>query len=82
MLNGALFESSLLDGIRQIEVAVDIDEYGRVTAARSLSTNEDVSPLVSAAAVTAAKQWVFEPARIGHNNVAAKHTIVFRFAQR
>ena len=80
MLNGALFESSLLDGIRQIEVVVDIDEYGRVTAARPLS-NDDISPLVAAAAVTAAKQWVFEPARIGSNNVAAKHTIVFRFAQ-
>ena len=82
MLNGALFEPSLLDGIKQIEIEVAVNEYGRVTAAQPSTADQGVSPILTGAAVAAAKQWVFDPAKIGGHNVAAKHAIVFRFAPR
>ncbi len=81
MLNAALFEPSLLAGVTQIEVEADIDAFGRVTTVRPLTSGENMSELVTAAAVSAAKQWVFEPARISGKTIAAKHKIVFRLSQ-
>ena len=81
MLNAALFEPSLLAGIERIEIQVDIDESGHVTGARPLHTPGDISPLVTAAVVSTAKQWTFEPAKIGGQNIAAKHTISFRIGK-
>ena len=41
MLNGALFEPSLLDGIKQIEIEVAVNEYGRVTAAQPWTADRE-----------------------------------------
>jgi outer membrane biosynthesis protein TonB len=78
MPNMSLFDPSLLSGITQMDIEVDIDAAGHVTAARPLNTAENVNWLVTAAVVSAAKEWVFEPARIGNQKVPARHTIVFR----
>ena len=80
-LNAALFEPSLVAGIKQIDVEVDIDDSGHVTAARALNTAGNTSQLVITTAVAAARQWVFDPARISGKKVAARHMIVFRFGK-
>lgn len=80
IVNAALFDPSLLNGIKQVEVEVDIDKTGNVTAARPSNTARNLNSVVLAAAISAAKGWVFEPAKIGQQNIRCKHTVVFRFA--
>lgn len=81
MLNAGLFEPRLIEAITRIEVELDVNEYGRVTAARALDSGS-VNELVTNAAVAAAKEWVFEPAKIDGKNVPAKHTVVFHLGAR
>jgi TonB family protein len=81
MPNMALFDDFVIWRIKQIQIEVDIDTSGRVTAARLLNPDENLSAPVSAALIAAAKGWTFEPARMGDQNVPAKHTIVFHFPQ-
>ncbi len=78
--NLTLFDRSLLAGIGRIQVEVDIDEWGRVLSARPLNLDQDVNYQVMASVLSAARQWVFNPAQRGGRNVAARHAIVFRFA--
>ncbi len=65
-------------GTKDIQIEVDIDASGRVTAARPLETNESVRWLVPAL-IGAAKKWTFQPAQMDGRSVPAKHTIVFHF---
>lgn len=79
MPNLALFEQSVIARIKQTEIEVNVDGSGRVTAARVLNPDENLSAPLTAALIAAAKGWTFEPARIGDQNIPAKHTIVFHF---
>ncbi len=79
MLPNMAVGRSLLAGITHVEIEVDIDELGRVRAARPLSTGQDLSYPLMAAVVSAAEQWVFVPAQKGGRNIPSRHTIVFRF---
>jgi TonB family protein len=63
----------------QITVQVTIDESGRVRDARLVETAGKASGLVASAAVTAARQWAFQPATLHGRAVAAEHRIVFDF---
>jgi TonB family protein len=62
-----------------ITVQVTIDEAGRVKDARVMDTGRKANGLVASAAVTAARQWSFQPATLHGHAVAAEHRIVFDF---
>jgi hypothetical protein len=74
------FPPSQLAGIAVIDVEVDIDTSGHVTAARAVDKGRNVSWLVTAAVIAAAKKWTFEPAKMNGRIVPAKHTIAFHVA--
>jgi TonB family protein len=62
----------------EVDVQVRIDENGVVTEARVKNGTKD-NDLLRSAALEAAKQWIFEPAKIGGKNVASEHMIAFQF---
>ena len=61
-----------------LQVAVIIDEQGVVTTARALNPKA-VGSFLAAQAVSAARDWKFEPAQIGGQSAASTYTILFRF---
>jgi hypothetical protein len=63
-----------------ISVDVTIDQYGRVAQAVALNDGIPVRSLaLTGQAVAAAREWIFEPARMGDKPVSSHHTIVFEF---
>lgn len=79
MPNTRLLGASIFHDATQISVQVSVDRTGRVTAAHALQNGKKSSSLLSSVCVTAARQWVFEPASLNGKNVAADHIIVFDF---
>ena len=61
----------------RVEVQVLVDVSGFVKEAKLLSYNGNDA--VANAAITAAKQWIFQPATVGGKNVESNHKIVFKF---
>ena len=74
-----LLGSFLVYETDQVEVQVTIDLHGRVTDARAVRDRTKPNSLAVSAAVTAAKQWVFQPAMSHGKTVPANHTIFFKF---
>ncbi len=68
-----------------IQIEVTIDDEGRVTDARVANyvgnSSKDKGPLTSAA-LAAAQEWVFEPAKAHGKSIPSHHRIVFRFGQQ
>ncbi len=62
----------------EVDVQVRIDEYGRVIEAHVKSGTNDSDSLRSAA-LEAAKQWIFEPAKSYGKNIPSDHTVAFQF---
>jgi hypothetical protein len=71
-------EPSNVHRATDITVHVKIDEHGRVIEAYPISKNNADSTLTMQA-ISAAKQWIFEPAKLHDKEIASDHTIVFRF---
>jgi TonB family protein len=67
------------DAAGEVRVVVRVDETGRVVDARVMEGRNKVWWLLASAALTAAKQWTFEPASLRGKNIASDHTIVFQF---
>ena len=63
----------------QIEVQVDIDATGRVMGARRVQNGKKADMRLVDSAVSAAKQWTFEPAMIHGKPIAANHVLMFVF---
>jgi hypothetical protein len=63
----------------EIEVEVRLDAGGRVLEATPRTFPKSTSHSLVLAAVQAAKDWVFEPARSGGRPVPSAHVIVFQF---
>jgi TonB family protein len=61
----------------RIEIEVEIDAQGRVTAARLPAGGPRVSAEAARAAIAAAKQWRFEPAKLHGKSIASKHHVFF-----
>jgi TonB family protein len=61
-----------------VYVQVRIDQNGGVIEAHVKNGTNDNGSLRSAA-LEAAKQWIFEPAKIGGKNIPSDHTIAFQF---
>ena len=80
MPNTKLFAPSALYAPEVVDVQVKIDESGRVVDAFVSKRQKNVSgPLLAYQAIAAAKQWVFEPARMHGKAIACNYTIRFSF---
>jgi TonB family protein len=66
-------------GPTDVEVAVMIDDRGHVTEARMLDSRPYDNQMFTDAALSAALEWVFEPARKNGKSVPSEHTIRFHF---
>jgi TonB family protein len=71
--------SIALSGRTDVDVKVRIDEEGHVTEARVLSSKPYSNELLENAALAAAKEWIFEPAKMYGRSIASDHTIRFHF---
>ncbi|HEU0174260.1 MAG TPA: energy transducer TonB [Blastocatellia bacterium] len=60
----------------KVEVAIIINEYGRVMEAKAISGH----PVLRSAAEDAARKWVFKPTEVGGKPVQVQGTLVFIFA--
>jgi len=63
----------------KVEVQVTVDESGRVNEAWPVRKDKEINSLVASAAISAARQWIFQPARLHGKAIAAQHLIVFEF---
>jgi TonB family protein len=66
-------------GPTEVEVEVRIDDQGRVTEARLLDSRPYNYEIFTNAALAAAKEWIFEPAKMYGKNVPSSHSIKFHF---
>lgn len=73
---------TLATQVTQVHVRVSIDANGRVKEAVPEPNGKDANGLVASAAVTAARQWVFQPAMLRGRPVPAEHLIVFDFRSK
>ena len=61
-----------------LSIQVNVNASGQVMAAKILG-GQKIPPPLAAASLSAAKQWLFQPARWHGQNVPSQHTIVFMF---
>ncbi|MGI8959251.1 MAG: hypothetical protein ACR2IV_05745 [Bryobacteraceae bacterium] len=72
--------NSVLYKPQQINVEVAIDKSGRVFEAHVASdASNDNNGSLATSALSAAKEWIFEPATLDGQSVFGHHTIEFRF---
>jgi TonB family protein len=79
MPNTRSLAPGVISQITRVEVAVRIDNAGRVLSAHVLNESGSTKGALSAAAVSAARQWTFQPATLQGEKVESEHTIVFEF---
>jgi TonB family protein len=72
------FAGSTVYGPVDITIQVKINEHGRVTEVHTIGGSSSDATLTARAAA-AAKQWMFEPAKLHDKNVPSDHTIIFQF---
>jgi len=77
MPNVRSLSSNSVAGVTRVEVEVRVDTNGRVKAARLQSP--DVKAQLGSAALSAARQWTFQPATLRGQRVESDHSIVFEF---
>lgn len=63
----------------QISIKVRIDETGHVMSAEPANENPGLDDLLLRASLSAAMEWLFEPATVNNKPAPAAHTIVFNF---
>ena len=74
-----VFGQSIYSPVK-IDVQVRIDETGHVTEAHAARNVSGVNESLLSAAVSAAKEWVFQPATIGGKKISSDQLIEFRFS--
>jgi TonB family protein len=79
MPNTRSLAPGLITQVTRVEVAVRIDNTGRVMSAHVLNESGNTKGALSEAAVNAARQWTFQPATLQGEKVESEHTIVFEF---
>jgi TonB family protein len=79
MPNTRSLTPGLITQVTRVEVAVRIDNTGRVISAHALNDSGNTKGALSQAAVNAARQWTFQPATLQGEKVESEHTIVFEF---
>jgi hypothetical protein len=63
----------------QVQIQVNIDERGRVIAARPRASPEKVNQSLLGVALKAATQWQFQPATLHGQAVGSEYTVIFQF---
>ena len=76
--NTRSLSQGVVSHVTRVEVEVTIDQAGHVKAAHVVNP-EVVKSALAGAAVSAAKQWTFQPATLRGEKVESDHTIVFEF---
>jgi TonB family protein len=79
MPNTRSLAPGLITQVTRVEVAVRIDNTGRVVSAHVSNESANTKGALSQAAVNAARQWTFQPATLQGEKVESEHTIVFEF---
>jgi TonB family protein len=79
MPNTRTLASALLHTSTDIEVEVRIDDEGRVAEAHVLNDASNENKVLTNAALAAAREWIFEPAKVNGKNVPSDHAIAFHF---
>jgi TonB family protein len=79
MPNTRALPQELIGEVTRVEVEVRIDDTGRVTAAHAINQGPGSKAQLTSEALTAAKQWTFQPATLHGEKVESQHTIVFEF---
>jgi TonB family protein len=79
MPNTRSLAPGLITQVTRVEVSVRIDNTGHVMSAHVLNDNGNTKSALSQAAVSAARQWTFQPATLQGDKVESEHTIVFEF---
>jgi TonB family protein len=74
-----MLEFSPIQTSTDIEVEVRIDDGGHVAEAHVVNNVSNESKLLTNAALAAAKEWIFEPAKVNGKNVPSDHAIEFHF---
>ncbi len=69
----------LILGDNVVEIAVRIDEFGRVTSAKPVSTKGSAAKFLTPAVVEAAFGWQFEPAKQNGKAVPCVQNLTFSF---
>ena len=64
----------------EIQVKVSIDEYGKVTHAVIAGTKGALAKFLTSAALSAAYEWQFKPARANGHALPSDKLIVFSFS--
>jgi hypothetical protein len=78
----SLLPPSVIASTGQIDIIVTVDKTGRVTQAKVQPHGRRPPAAMASAALTASRDWLFEPARVDGKPVASEHTIVFQFGGR
>jgi hypothetical protein len=74
-----LFRPSVRYAPAQIDVQITIDQNGKVVGAFVSKTGTNASGPPVVLAIAAAKQWIFEPAKMDGKSIPADYTIQFHF---
>jgi periplasmic protein TonB len=77
MPNTRAIPNGTIQARTRVEVQVNVDQAGRVSSAHVASSG--VNEQISAAALSAARRWTFDPASNNGQRVNSEHTIVFEF---
>jgi hypothetical protein len=72
-------QASLLSKPAIVKVQVWVDDSGHVTEARELDSDPGAASTVPALAISASRQWTFEPAQSRGHNVPSDYRIVYWF---
>ncbi|MBV8897913.1 MAG: energy transducer TonB [Acidobacteriaceae bacterium] len=72
----------VIDTTPEVDVIVMVDASGHVTRAQVEKRGRKAARALVAAAENAARQWVFDPARLDGRTVPSEHSIVFQFGGR
>jgi hypothetical protein len=76
----SILPRSVVASSPEIDVIVSVDQFGRVTQVQTEQQGgRKPSHLMVVAAENAAKNWVFEPARLDGRPVPSEHSIIFQF---
>jgi outer membrane biosynthesis protein TonB len=70
---------SALASTPEVDVIVTVDANGHVTHTQIQRRGRKPPRAIAAAAENAARQWVFEPAKLDDKAVVSEHSIVFQF---
>jgi TonB family protein len=68
-----------ISSVREVQVEVYIDASGRVTNTRLANADSDPNSILDSASISAARQWIFEPARSHGRAINSVYKVLFRF---